>query len=466
MLQILGITIDFSFWFWLFSQSVLIQAAAFFALGAWVFLANFMIKAGVEMWVSYRQGKYTSKWEQVLLAVDVPPMFIQTPKAVEQIFAHLTGSLGHSNVADKFWHGKKQKTFSLEVISIEGYIQFLVRTEAEFRDLVEASIYAQYPEAEITEVEDYVSNIPDSYPNSEYDVMGVEFKLAQDQSYPIRVYSEFEYSLSKDAVFSDPMAAILENFTRISHGENLWMQLVVEPAGSSWKEAGIEMAKSVLKGGGGGHGHGGGGVLGGFSSLLGALIGEMRNVITWNFEPHEHEEEKSEATPGDRKVAELIEDKIAKVGFKSKLRVLYAARKEVYNPSRCVDGFVGAMNQFHVQNSNALVPAAATHAHYDRTHAKSNIMKTGFVKAYKGRKMKWGKNDGYILNIEELATLWHFPLPFVKTPLLHKAGHKRSEPPSGLPIEAMESPLKPKLPGGSEPLPPEKEGPPEELPYA
>ena len=52
-----------------------------------------------------------------------------------------------------------------------------------------------------------------------------------------------------------------------------------------------------------------------------------------------------------------------------------------------------------------------------------------------------------MLNIEELATIWHFPLPFVKTPLLHKSGYKRAEAPSGLPVEFSESPLKQKALG-------------------
>jgi hypothetical protein len=42
----------------------------------------------------------------------------------------------------------------------------------------------------------------------------------------------------------------------------------------------------------------------------------------------------------------------------------------------------------------------------------------------------------YILNIEELATIWHFPLEaVVKAPLLQKAPGRKSEAPISLPIE-------------------------------
>ena len=466
-----GVIVDFSFWQWFIDLPNTEQALVLFALGGWVFIAYYFLQAGADLWVEYRKSvKSVSTWQWVLLAVDVPQMFVQTPKAVEQIFAHLTGSLAHHNVGDKFWGGKSQKSFSLEVISIEGYIQFLVRTELEYRDLVEASIYAQYPEAEITEVEDYIVNIPDKFPNDDYDATGIEFKLANDNAYPIRTYQEFEYSLSKEAVFSDPMAAILENFTRIGHGENLWLQIVVEPVNSAWKEKGIALAKKLLKGEAGKEGFLIGGLPGALSGFLNFFATEMVNIIQWNFEPKDGKDKKeerkgSDVTPGMRKTVEAIEEKISKVGFKNKLRVLYVARKEVYNPSRCISGIVGAMNQFHIQDRNAIIPAASTSAHYDPKHKKSNLLKTSFVKAYKARKMKWKKTDGYIMNTEEMATLWHFPLPFVKTPLLHKAGHKRGEAPSGLPIEVFESPLKPKLSGDSvsqEETPPTA---PKELPF-
>jgi len=42
-----------------------------------------------------------------------------------------------------------------------------------------------------------------------------------------------------------------------------------------------------------------------------------------------------------------------------------------------------------------------------------------------------------VFNIEELATVWHFPMSYVKTPLVQKTQGKRAEPPSGLPVEII-----------------------------
>ena len=55
-----GISIDFSFWQWFFDLPVPQMAAVIFALGGWVFIAAYLLKTAVDMWVAYRTDKYTS----------------------------------------------------------------------------------------------------------------------------------------------------------------------------------------------------------------------------------------------------------------------------------------------------------------------------------------------------------------------------------------------------------------------
>ncbi len=458
-----GFSFDLSLWQNIFLLPTTNFIKICFAIIGWPFLALFLVYMAAHLWLSYRREKHSRHWKWVLLAVDIPPMFIQTPKAVEQIFAHLSGARIQPNIGEKYWQGKKQKSFSFEIVSIDGYIQFLIRTEEGFRDLVEAAIYAQYTEAEITEVEDYVGNIPAHFPDSENDVFGVEFGLEEDDAYPIRTYPSFEYNISKDAVFSDPMAALLENFSRISYGENFWLQLIVEPTDNHWKEKGIKLVKKLLTGND--DGHHGGGAASGISKIMGAstsLLSDFSNVFN-GVEADKHakkghdghdvkiEKKISDLTPGAKNTMEAVEEKILKIGFKSKLRVLYAAKKSVYNPARCISGFIGAINQFHIIGRNALVPHEVTEAHYAFKNRKENHLKSHFVHAFQKRKLKTGGTP-YILNIEELATLWHFPLPFVKTPLLQKAGAKRAEPPAGLPFDMPEGwPTKKGMPHSAQP---------------
>ncbi len=466
--SVFGFTINWDFWNWIVVQPPSDTVWYIFVIIGWAALALVFFYMGAHFWVNYRREKYTAKWQWMVLAVDVPPLYIQTPKAVEQIFAHLSGAKVGISIRQKYWEGKKQKYFSFEIVSVEGYIQFLIRTEAEFRDLVEAAVYAQYPEAEITEIEDYVDMVPNSFPNSTHHMLAVEFKLADADAYPIRTYPSFEYKISKDDVFSDPMAAILENFSRIGHGENLWFQIILEPTGSAWKTKGIALLKSIIAGD---HGHHGNPVLSFIGDLPMKVAKELFTIMN-NTEFSGHEEEHapvagkiSDLTPGVKSTLEAIEDKIAKIGFKTKMRAVYMARNEVFNPSRCIDGFVGAMNQFHIQSRNAIVPSSISHGHFVFFKRwQQEMLDNKFIKNYVKRKIKSGASP-YILNIEELATVWHFPLPFVKTPLVQKSGAKRGEPPINLPVDMIESPLKVKTKGQALPPPPLPEPEVEELPY-
>ena len=430
-----------------FSQPTWTVIFELVALGGWLILYYLLFYVGLHLYQEYRQEKNTHHWKWILLAIDIPPINVQTPKAVEQMFAQIAGAYDAPNIAQKFHHGYKQRWFSFEIISIEGYIQFLVRTEEKFRDLIEASVYAQYPDAEITEVEDYVKSVPDSFPNKDYDIWATEFALTQHEGIPLRLYREFEHSISKDTVLKDPMGTFLESFSRIGPGEQMWFQMVAEPTGSSWKEHVIEKIKELIGDTSLHAHHGEKNVIdktidSGF--LLFERFGDVVLGREWG-EASAHEEKKEEPnklkylTPGQVKLVESMEEKINKIGYKVKIRGVYFARKEVFNPARGANALVGAINQYNMPNANCLAPAYGVSAHYLFAEQRKAYRKTALMKAFKKRKLKFGKNP-YVLNIEELATLWHFPMSHVKTPLVQKAEGKRAEPPSSLPIESVLAP--------------------------
>ncbi len=403
--------------------------------------------------------RYTKDWKYVLLAVDIPPLNVQTPKAVEQLFTHIFSVMEPPSIGYKFRRGFQQYSFSFEIVSIEGYIQFLIRTLDKYRDVVEAAVYAQYPEAEITEVEDYTADIPSNYPNDTHNVWAADFLLTQHFSQPIRMYQEFEHSISKDTVLKDPMGTFLESFSRIGPGEQMWYQLLIEPVEEKkWKPECIKKIKEMI----GEKAKGGGSKIADTLTtvpiktleMLGDEIfgreassggdkggGEPPNTILY-------------MTPGQKKLLEAMEAKISKIGFKTMIRAIYVARKEVFNPSRGVNSLVGAMNQFNDPSSNSLLPKYLTSAQYLHAAKRKDRRRTILMKAYKDRNM-YAAKDPYVLNVEELATIWHFPMSHVKTPMVQKAQGKRSEPPAGLPVEPFVSPQE--LPSSDQKaLPPHK----------
>lgn len=383
----------------------------------------------------------THHWKHVVLAIDIPLLNVQTPKAVEQLFSHLAGVFSKPDLKGKFYDGYAQKWFSFEVISIEGYIQFLIWTEEQYRDLIETAVYAQYPDAEITEVEDYAATAPKSFPDKDYDVWAGDFALAENAAFPIRTYEEFEHNISKDTVLKDPMGTMLESFSRIGHGEQMWLQILVRPIDNSWKESVIAKIKEFI-GEDDGHGHGSSPMSFLTDNFLvteskGLLQEAGRQIAGMGGAAHEeHKEEKVDKnqlkymTPGQSKLVEAMEKKIEKIGFETNMRAVYLARKEVFNPSRGVTALIGSVSQFNIPTSNSIVVGK---------QASSDKKKSKYVEAYRNRTMGL-EVPAFVFNIEELATLWHFPMSHVKVPLLQKAANKAAEPPSGLPVEYVELP--------------------------
>ena len=406
-------------------------------IGGWIFLFPIVFWMGFYLFYNTRVGKYQSGFQWVLLAVDVPSDNVQSPLAVENIFAHLAGGHATRDLMEKYWQGQYQRWFSFEIVSIEGYTQFLIRTEKKYRDLVESAIYAQYPDAEITEVEDYVKGIPTEYPNDTHSCWGVEWVLTENHYYPIKTYKAFADPNDKE-YFKDPMAALLESFSRIGKGEQMWLQILVKPIGQSWKAKGFEMAKKLM----------GKEVkkketwIQKLSDLPFALVREIASGFGLELFAESAKEEKLTfgmfaLTPGERKTIEDVEIKVSKIGFNCKMRAVYVAEKERFDKSRVMYGLVGAIKQFSDESSNSLKPdykMTGVAAHYVFTEARKNIRATKIMRAYQKRST-WAGRYEFILNTEELATLWHFPVMTVKTPLLKRLEAKRAQPPSYLPTE-------------------------------
>jgi len=423
-----------------FTQTPTAVVIEIYGMGGFLFFVFVLLRFGLLKLAEYKSMKLSATWNWEYLAIDIPQLNIQTPKAVEQIFATIHSAMESKEIGSVYRHGYTANSFSFEVVSIEGYIQFIVRTRDEFRDLIEASVYAQYPDAEITEIEDYTSSVPGAFPNETHNLWGAEFGLVEHHAFPLRTYDEFVHTISKDTQLKDPMSAFLESFSRIGAGEQMWFQVVVQPVSdSSWKKESIEKIKGVFAGE----------VPKTKSSLL-SDVGEhpkkffndafdqiLNRVPAEPGKPEKPADKKQQITPGQAKLVENMEEKIRKMGYKTKIRAMYIGKKEVFHPNRGVNALIGAISQFNIPSSNSLVPVFSTGASYFFAEKNKNKKRNMMLKAYAGRSV--GKYlPAYVLNIEELATIWHFPMSYVKTPMVQKTESKRAEPPSSLPIMDIE----------------------------
>lgn len=412
-----------------------------FWLFGWIPIALTFLWGSAQVWLKYRRSLWGARQKYVFLAIDIPKGNQQTPKAVENMFAYLAGAHGTFNLHEKWWLGELQLSFSFEIVSIEGYTQFLVRTFEKYRDVLESAIYSQYPDAEITEVNDYTVGTPDKFPDDEYDLWGGEFIQTKPFVYPVKTYKDFEDATSSpDTQYKDSMAALMDLCASMKKGEQFWYQIIVIPTGFDWvKEAEKEINKIV-------------GIENKTSSnIITRLVDGLLDFLSrWDklfvIGSDEKKEEKEDTfrmmnlNPIQKKQVEEIEEKTGKLGYEIKIRVAYLAKKEVINKPKAGSGIVGFMKQFTFTHLNSFKPdigdkGTITKVNYPIfAERRLTKKKNKVIRTFKDRDDTAGRTP-MILNTEEIASLWHFPVEtVVKGPLLQKTPAKKVEPPSSLPI--------------------------------
>ncbi|MCU0679177.1 MAG: hypothetical protein MUC28_01880 [Planctomycetes bacterium] len=409
-------------------------------LFGWMPVAVVFLWGAKEVWLSYIRRQYGKTFKFTLLAIDIPRGNTQSPKAVENIFTYVLGAHSTYNLIETYWEGKFLPSFSFEIVSIEGYTQFLIYTQSQFRNLIESAIYSQYPDAEITEVNDYTENAPRRFPDEEYDIWGGEFILTKSSAYPIKVYKEFEHQFGEPEVqFKDPMASLMDLSSSLRQGEQLWFQVLITPLGFDWMEIGDKEIKKIL-----GEKVSAETWVDKLINLPLSWLGMLSDIIMGS-EAVEKKEEKPETfrmmnlKPKEKNQIEAIQEKVSKLSFHTKIRMIYLAKKEIMNKPKVVNGFVGFIKQFANLDLNNIKPdmqTTVTTASYFFKESRLRDKKNRIMRNYRMRDDTAGKKPG-IYNIEELASIWHFPIEaVVKAPLIQKAPGRKAEPPMTLPIVA------------------------------
>ncbi len=307
------------------------------------------------LWVNYLINKYLRSLKWVLLEVKFPRDIVKTPKAMEQFFAGLHAAEKKRKFKEKYIKGELPPWFSIEMIGHGGTIRFFIRGQEKYRNLIESHLYAQYPQTEIVEAEDYVSSIPAGTPTKDFDAWGTELILTKPDAYPIRTYPVF-FEEKEAEERTDPIAGLFEFLSSLDPRESIAIHILISPASDEkWKAAGEKLVAKIV-----GRevketkkglmlveeGKSWASALGkGFTDLFFGLGGSA-----------EGKEEKIEKivpflTPGQKEVVLAIEKNLAKIGFQTMIRFMYWASKEIFIKDKPTVA-AGFFRQFNTQNLN------------------------------------------------------------------------------------------------------------------
>ncbi len=396
-----------------------------------------LIFASLENWLIYLRHKNLLSMKWVLLEVKPPPDVQKSPKIAENIFSGLHAAyIKPVTWKEAFFKGKVQTWFSFEIIGNGGDIHFYIRTPEGLRNVVEAQVFAQYPDAEIKVVDDYISDLPQHLPNEEFNLFGTELVFTKDDAYPIKTYPFFEEESGKDEFKrTDPLAPLAEILSALEPGERIWLQFLIRPTGGDWvKKSQAAIDKIIGKP----EPKADRGFLGAAVDVIDQAIGGVPVVAE---EKKKEEFSLQKLTSGQKFVLEQVENKIAKLGFKSSVRFIYLGRSDNFRMSQ-ISAVIGFFKQLYANNMNSFKPnetITAAGGWFSWLFPSA----TGFYAKEQEFKKKWQLYQNYrkrvfpqsyiILNTEELATLWHLPGIGVKAPSFPRVEAKKGQPPVGLP---------------------------------
>lgn len=413
--------------------------------GVWfpLLVVYFAWKYGKKWWAEYIMKEALLAVEWVLLEIQAPQDVHKTPQAMEMIIASLAAGtpaisnldfsgLKPENFADfynAYWKGEIFANFaSLEIVSIEGSVRFFIRVPKKSKAIVEHVIYSQFSKAEVREAVDYTSLVPAWEPGGDWNIDAAEWVLTKDDAYPIKTYVDWgldnkSLSLDEDQKI-DPLGPLIEALAALGQGEQLWIQIVIrqatkkkKPDGSykDWVSDGQDFIKKIIK-------------------------DHSNTEITIKKDDKEEKQlvgGYKNLSPLDQDVVDAVQRSIQKPGFDTGIRAIYITKKD--QDKKRMGVIKTAFNHFNSQNLNSLKASGAGFAFpwEDYGDRRKNKQLSDYFKLYVYRSFFYPPAKDkkiFIMNTEELATIFHFPGKTISTPSFTRIDSQKAEPPANLPI--------------------------------
>jgi hypothetical protein len=449
------------YWAWILTAIVIYLIFVFhlqYDVVWWILLFAGVIILGRiawRLWVHYVQQDFISGIDFVLLEIIPPREVLRSPKAMELFFTNALYHWSQKGGKEEFWQGAVWFWFSLEIASIDGQVHFYIRTPTRVRGLIETQMYAQYPQAQVKAVEDYTLAVDKISPESDWNGWGCEFKLLKPEAYPIKTYVDFGLDKDPKEEFKvDPVSPVIELFGSLKKGEQMWMQIVITPSKKEYhtkktwfgKHDWIEESRLQVEK-----------LLAPYSAFKEVKtkdeIGIGRSRIEVRVPPHLDA------------VFKKMTAKPTKLGFDSGIRVMYIAKKEAYDLNsrrniRLIFRQYADPKSNELWRVNATGPDAYSTQYFPLTPEKIMFLADRMLNEYRERQffhpplrhilnnhtlrgpilfivkqfwLPYFHPPTYVLNTEELATLWHFPGQIMRVPTLERIESKEASPPTNLP---------------------------------
>jgi len=426
----------------------------------WVFVPFVLWRPFLFWWLWWRLEVWMFAQKMIVLEIKMPKEVLKPLRAMEEAFDAIWANLlDPADWWEKWFEGKQQISITLEMVSSGGTPHFYIRTIDNRRNAIESAIYSQYPDAEITLVDDYTKSVPRGLPNKEWTFWGADFEMQKPDVFPMKTYNQFfeEKETPKEEKRIDPISVLLEGMGTFKPGEQLWIQISLTPiltsgkpeeGGRNFVKQGRAIADKLAKRP--------------KDPAARSILQEAADeLISGKMPGIEKKKEdifpaEMRLTPGEKDILTAVERKISKRCFDAYFRFIYLAKRDIYASAAKAIPF-GFFNQFSTENLNSFKPMSRTLSKihkYVTVHLfdleipiptyellrerRAFVRRRRLFFRYVSRFSPFFPKPGgtYLFNTEEVATMFHFPGRGVSSaPFVPRVESKRGEAPLDLPME-------------------------------
>ncbi len=363
----------------------------------------------------WRFFRLSYAFEKVVLLVTVPRESIkekEQPKTeqsikeaisvAETLFSTIGGMKAERGFR-AFWLGRRD-VLSLEIVAHHDLISFYVIVPKTIKQYIEQQIHAQYPSAEVLETEDY--NM--FYPN--YHVTGSYLCLTKSYIFPIKTYKN---------IGSDTLEAVINSLSKIKGQDGASIQIVIKSATKEWHKRGIRVAQAM---------HQGKRIGEAMSSADSSIFSHIYNFMADNLSKplktkDELGKEQYKMTQAETDMLKGIEEKTSKAGVDANIRLIVSAENKTL-AEQYLQNMEHAFTQFN------LYEYGNTFRSVKSMFGQTELI-TEFIYRHFNEKRK------ILLNSEELASIYHFPLPMDQTPKIRWLTAKKYSAPNNISNEGI-----------------------------
>ena len=317
----------------------------------------------------------------------------------EAIFNSIGGARAERGL--RAWLFGREDHFSFEIVASDKKIYFYVVTPEENSRYIEQQIHAHYPDALVEEVDDYNIFNPDAK------VFASTLKTKRSFAFPIRTYNKMEI---------DPMNSLVNVMSKLDKDEAMVVQLVVRSAKASWHHKISRVVREVNSGAKLSEALGNGA----FNKTM-SFIGSVAREAKPKSERDKIEDKNPKKLSAmEEEMLKNMEDKNSKAGLDVNIRIVVNTKNELNGKSYLLN----------------MANAFAEYNYYEYGNVfkvKNYHFNAGVVRDFIYRRFNEGAS--FLLNTEELDSIFHFPLKNMETPNIAWLTARQAPAPTNIPTE-------------------------------